>query len=181
MQEFTDGVFKVPEEYIKYSEINCLDHINGEWVILPALKVNEDGFYCGYSENGTIPINEEFNLDNLPTECHKWNGTEWVLDLDKAKTEKLEEMRACRSACWQKFDGLYLSCERDLKQDPTNVDLIAKLTACESLRQCLKDLPETVQTALDNATTLEDVQAINFACCLTIPTEIADEVNSYLL
>jgi len=42
--------------------------------------VTKQGYYSGHSPNGTIPMNNEFNLNNLPTNCHQWNGTNWVLD-----------------------------------------------------------------------------------------------------
>lgn len=43
-------------------------------------EVNENGYYSGYSKNGTIHMNDEFNLTNKPTECHRHDGTTWVLD-----------------------------------------------------------------------------------------------------
>lgn len=33
MKRFTDGVFKVPEEYLEASRVDALDRIDGVWVI----------------------------------------------------------------------------------------------------------------------------------------------------
>lgn len=44
-------------------------------------RLTENGFYDGYGTDGTIPMTEEFNLSNLPTSCHYWDGTNWVLDI----------------------------------------------------------------------------------------------------
>lgn len=129
-----------------------------------------------------IPIPQEFEeVYNKYRYALSYDGVNKVfsVDLGKIKEGKLEEMKACRSACWQNFDGLYLSYERDLKLDPTNQVLIDKLQACENLRQCLKDIPETTQKALDSATTLEEVESVCFKGCLTVSTEIADDVAPY--
>lgn len=57
-------------------------------------KINEKGFYCGYGSDGTIPMTEEFNLSNLPTDNHKHNGNTWVLDDVKVKEEQKQEIYA---------------------------------------------------------------------------------------
>jgi len=141
-------------------------------------SVNKDGYFSHYGSDGTIPMNEEFNLSNLPTKHQYVNGF-WILDLNKLKEDKIEEVRQCRSDCWQKFDGLWNSIERDLQEDVTNVELIAKFQACKQLRQSLKDVPATALSHLENATTLEDVQVVCFENCIVIPDELVNEVSEY--
>lgn len=144
-------------------------------------KTNEYGYYVGYGTDGAIDMNDEYNLSNLPTEYHIYNSEDntWNLDLEKAKEDKTKEIRQCRSDCWQKFDGLMLSYERDLKLDQTNQDLINKVNACNDLRQSLKDVPDTALADLASATTLEEVEAVCFKNCLNIPPLLADEVAVY--
>jgi|GEM_PF-5635576 len=145
-------------------------------------RINNKGFVCDDGDLFLpIVVDNKYDIvEDCPNElfCY-WLDSKWVLDLNKAKLAQLQEIRDCRSDCWQKFDGLYNACERDLKQDETNQVLIDRLNACESLRACLKDIPVTAQTALDNATTIEEIEAICFKECLTIPDVIADDVAEY--
>ena len=63
-------------------------------------EVNETGYYSGHSKNGTVPMNDEYNLNNKPTECHKYDGTAWVLDKDKQIETLTEECYNARVALY---------------------------------------------------------------------------------
>ena len=45
--------------------------------------INESGYYSGYSPNGNIPMSFDFNMRSLPTQYHKWDGSTFVLDIEK--------------------------------------------------------------------------------------------------
>ena len=62
--------------------------------------VTEQGYYSGYSKNGTIPMNEEFNLSNLPTKEHSYVDGNWVLDKDLHIAKLEEEVRATRASLY---------------------------------------------------------------------------------
>lgn len=57
-----------------------------------------------FSHIGTDPVdnviefNDKWNIDNLPTQKHKWNGKDFILDKDKVlpyeKEERLKEIYA---------------------------------------------------------------------------------------
>lgn len=94
-----------------------------------------------------------------------------LLNIDKAKQDKIDEIRQCRSECWQKFDGLYLGYERD-----GNSSMILD---CENLRQSLKNAPTNALSAMSDMTTLEQVESVNLCGLLTIPDSLKDYVDSY--
>lgn len=94
-----------------------------------------------------------------------------VLDIEKAKQDKIDEIRRCRSECWQKFDGLYLGYERD-----GNASMVLD---CENLRQSLKNAPTNALSAMSDMTTLEQVESVNLCSLLTIPDSLKDYVDNY--
>lgn len=57
-------------------------------------KVKENGYYGGYGTDGTIAMNEEYNLNNLPTEYHYYDLSssepKWVLDENKKRLDEIE-------------------------------------------------------------------------------------------
>lgn len=59
--------------------------------------ITKDGYFTGISSNGIIPMDDIFNLNNLPTLNHKWNGTTWVLDEVKYKESLLKEVQELRA------------------------------------------------------------------------------------
>lgn len=44
--------------------------------------INENGYCSGYSKNGTVPMSDEYNLNNIPTSFHKHVEGSWILDKD---------------------------------------------------------------------------------------------------
>ncbi len=113
------------------------------------------------------------NLANKPGDLYTWddNINEWIFDIDNARLIQLQKIRDCREACWQKFDGLFLGYDRD--------DNYIMCADCEILRESIKDSPENSLTALNEATTLEEIESITFMGILTIPTGLQDIVNKY--
>lgn len=55
-------------------------------------RVNKDWLYIGYGTDGTIDMSDDFNINNLPTYIHKWNGTGWVIDEIKLADFKKQEI-----------------------------------------------------------------------------------------
>lgn len=160
----------IPEKHKAFfmdKDWNYVEQFDFEYII------NQDGYISN------VGTELKTNIECPNNNYYRWNGSSWVLDLEKAKDDKLQEIRDCRSACWQKFDGLYLACERDLRQDDTNQVLIDKLQACEDLRQSLKDITITVQEQLENAITLEDINNICFKECVVIPAILEEDVAEY--
>ena len=54
---------------------------------------NESGYFSGYSKNGSIYMNSEFNLTNKPTKYHKHNGYTWVLDEESLKADLINQVK----------------------------------------------------------------------------------------
>ena len=133
-------------------------------------KIKENGYYAGHSKNGTIPMNDEYNLDNLPTKYHFFKD-EWVFDEYLAKEKQLEAIRTCRTQVWPNFDGLYLGYERD--------EDLSMIADCELLRQSLKDAPENAEIALAGCTTLEEIQAVDLCSVLVIPETLTEICTCY--
>lgn len=127
--------------------------------------INNDGFI---SNNG-IEIKTDYECPNKI--FYKYESNSWVLDIEKAKQYKIDEIRQCRSECWQKFDGLYLGYERD-----GNTSMILD---CENLRQSLKNAPTNALSAMSDMTTLEQVESVNLCGLLAIPDSLKDYVDSY--
>jgi hypothetical protein len=72
------------------------------------------------------------------------------VDMPKARTIQMDRIRKARDAKWEDFDSRYLAAQRDG----------ADLSALDSERQSLKDIPNNAQAAVDSAS---DVIALKAA------------------
>lgn len=98
-------------------------------------NINNEGYCSGYSKNGDIPMDDEFNLTNLPTPYHRHDGTVWVLDKDLQIESLTREVLETRAALYNIGDEVgamikqfkYMNMQNDLNLIQELDDVIAEV------------------------------------------------------
>ncbi|QDP49737.1 MAG: hypothetical protein Unbinned6284contig1004_6 [Prokaryotic dsDNA virus sp.] len=120
----------------------------------------------GFISNNGIEIETD---DECPNEIfYKYELNNWVLDLEKAKTYKINSIRQERNSALNALDGLYLGFERD-----GNSEMVHE---CELLRNGLKNVPQIAQLHLDGATTIEHIDDVTLKELFPI---VPDKIKQY--
>ena len=109
-------------------------------------KVVPSGVSHRITDKSNIPSDREFRDDW--TDANPGDTVD--VDLAKAKVTQMDRIRAARDAKWSEFDQRYIAAER-------NGD---DLSALNTERQTLRDIPNNAQTNVDAA---NDVNALKAA------------------